>query len=117
MGTNPEGSRDSSHAGEDAPGPQIAAVVVSPPVAAAVPREPTVEDDLAEAYEAALEGHNPTHFSIDLGHATPDEADADGQPTSADGEPQSADGAADSKVSRGKGGVAKRDQLFGQVLA
>ena len=123
MATNPEGSRDSGQAGEDAPKPRFTAVVEPPEPDAGPSREPTVEDDLAEAYEAALEGHNPTHFSIDLEHASRNEPDFDGQPTSVDGEPRPPDQedtverSADGQVVSRKGKSSRRDQLFGQVLA
>jgi len=122
MATNPEGSRDSGQAGEDRSGPRFTAVIVDPPdslpSAPVVARESNVEEDLAEEYEAALEGHvSAAHFSIDVGRASV-EVD-DGQPTSVDGEPHNDE---DDTIQRpggakSSGKVAKRDALFGQVLA
>src|SRR5687768_8341511 len=96
MAMNPEGSRDSGQAGEDRSEPRFSAVGAGPPAAPGVPpvpspsqppREPTVEEDLAEEYEAALEGQvSASHFSIDIGRAST-EVELDGQPTSVDGEP------------------------------
>jgi serine/threonine protein kinase len=110
MATNPEGSRGSGQAGKDRSAPRAAAVGVPPPVEAAVA---SLEDDLAEEYEAALEGQQPlTHFSIDL-------ATADGQPTSVDGLPPAEEDAVQRPSSGGgpQTRSAKRDALFGQVLA
>ncbi|WP_272008374.1 serine/threonine protein kinase [Nannocystis radixulma] len=87
------------------------------PAAPVVRSEPGGEEDLAEEYEAALEGQvSASHFSIDVGRASVEEA-ADGQPTSVDGEPHNEEDDTIQRSSGAKSKVSKRDALFGQVLA
>ncbi|MDC0722697.1 serine/threonine-protein kinase [Nannocystis bainbridge] len=121
MATN-EGSRDSGQAGEDRSGPRLTAVIVDPPDS--LPSAPVVvpggDDDFAEEYEAALENQiSAAHFSIELGRVS-QEVESDGAPTSVDGEPQGEDVETVERTAaqslRGKA-AAKRDGLFGQVLA
>ncbi|WAS97864.1 serine/threonine protein kinase [Nannocystis punicea] len=85
-----------------------------------VANESSADDDFAEEYEAALENQvSAAHFSIDLGRPSSADAELDGQPTSVDGEPHTDD---EKTVERAaaksmKATAAKRDALFGQVLA
>ncbi|MCY1005227.1 protein kinase [Nannocystis pusilla] len=105
--------------------PRLTAVIVDPPDS--LPPTPVVshelgaDDDLAEEYEAALENQvSAAHFSIELGRPS-GEVELDGQPTSVDGEPQAEDEdtveRTAAKSLKAKATAAKRDALFGQVLA
>ena len=117
MGTNPEGSRDLRDARDDASARPMSAVTG--------PSQDEV--DFADEYDAALEeGPRPATRSFDIQFGSGDRSgEDDGSPTSVDGPKPSGDEeedtiqvqSTDRKAGAAQASAAKRDGLFGQVLA